>query len=213
MKNKYSLVLVIIISFIFTSCSFRTDYPSIKYYRLNSEPSSKIQPNASIDASLLIRDVMVSAGNETDQMMTTSDNGSITKYYYHRWISDIPSLVSDFFRERYTKFGLFKGGISKSASAIIPNYVLEISLIEFQNISTSKGSSYVEVTALATVIEYPKGAGEQMKKLFVKVFTSKEYKRDNEVTSIAPAFSKALNNIADDIYLELYNLVNKNISE
>lgn len=211
---NYRLSLVsIALAIVLSACSFRTDYPEIRYYKINSEPSSKIKEDATLDASVLIRDVMVSTANETDQIMTMNDDGSINKYYYHRWISDIPTLLSDFFRERYTKFGLFKGGISKSASAIIPNYIMEITLLEFQSINTAKGSPYVEVVAMATAIEYPKGGDEAMKRLFTKSFTAREYRRNLDAVSIAPAFSKALNNIADDIYLELYNYVNKNQAE
>lgn len=194
-----------------SGCGLRTEYPEIHFYKLNSYPESKIKESAVFDASLLIRDVMVSTGDETDQIMTTNEDGSIKKYYYHRWVSDIPSLISDFFRERYTKFGLFKGGISKSASAIIPDYILEITVLDFKSQNTSKGAPYVEVTVSATVLAHPRGDAKPIEKLFTKSFSAREFRHSSEANAIAPAFSKALNVIADDIYLALYNFVTKNV--
>lgn len=213
MKNIYKYAIFAITIIALSSCSLRNDYPVISYYKLDSQPTSKINNASDIQASIMIRDVMVSTGNETDQIMATNDDGSIKKYFYHRWISDIPSLVTDFFRERYTKLGLFKEGIIKSASATVPNYILEVSLIEFSAFNTAKGSPYVEVTAVASIIEYPKLSGGELQKVFTKKFTSKEYRQNTEVGNIAPAYSKALNTIADDIYLELFNFINQHHTE
>lgn len=206
--SRISILVVLV--FGLYGCGLRTEYPDIHYYKLNSYPETKIKESAVFNASLLIRDVMVSSGDETDQIMTTNEDGSIKKYFYHRWISDIPSLISDFFRERYTKFGLFKGGISKSASAIIPDYILEITILDFKSQNTSKGAPFVEVTVTATVLAHPRDAAKPIEKLFTKTFKSHEFRQNTDANAIAPAFSKALNTIADDIYLALYNFVNNN---
>lgn len=205
-----ALIAILSVGLGLSGCGLRTEYPDIHFYKLNSYPESKIKESAVFNASLLIRDVMVSTGDETDQIMTTNEDGSIKKYYYHRWISDIPSLLSDFFRERYTKFGLFKGGISKSASAIIPDYILEITVLDFKSQNTSKGAPYVEVTVTATFLAHPRDEVKPIEKLFTKTFSAQEFRQNTDANAIAPAFSKALNVIADEIYLALYNYVNHN---
>ena len=205
MKKQFLLLVLIVLTF--TSCiNIRTDYPKIDYYKLDSFKSI-ISTDLKIDGVLQIRDCYTAEDIDTDHLYAIWDNKNIRKYFYHRWISDLPSLVGDFFKQRYSQLNVFKSGVVNSSSILAPDYSLELRLLQMDAISSDKfedDSCFVEVTLQAVFSKRPiKGAEPQV--IISQTFKTKAKRINNEVTSIAPAFSKAFSDLSDMIFVEFYN--------
>ena len=122
-----SLLPLLLLSCLVSCINLRTDYPKITYYNLMGAPTI-ISTDFQIDASLQIRDVEVAGGIEGDYLYYSSENSSIKKLFYHRWITDISSVATDFFKRRYSELNVFQQGVINSSSAVIPDYTLELRL-------------------------------------------------------------------------------------
>ncbi len=201
---NYTLLLLFVVGL--SSCiNIRTEYPQLNFYKLTAEPSI-ISSDMKIDASVQIRDAEVADGIDTDHLFAIWDKDKMRKYYYHRWISDVSSLMTDFFRQRYSELNVFQRGVVNSSSAVIPNYFLELRLLQMDCYSSSdnpKDSSYVEVSILATALEYRPEIADT-RSLIAKTFKTKIKRPDSEIQSIVPAYSKAFSDLTDIVFADFY---------
>ncbi len=205
MKRIYTILVLIVLTC--TSCiNIRTEYPKIDYYKLDSF-KSVISTGLQIPGVLQIRDCYPAENVDTDHLYAMWDNKNIRKYYYHRWVSDFPSLLTDFFKQRYSQLNVFKSGVVSSSSILDPDYTLELRLLQMDAISSvkyEKDSCYVEVSMQAVFTKKPsKGADAQI--IISETFKTQAKRPNNDVTSIAPAFGKAFSDLSDMIFVSFYN--------
>lgn len=205
MKRLYPLFALIVLTI--TSCiNIRTEYPQIDYYKLESV-KSVISTDLKIDGVLQIRDCHPAENVDTDHLYATWDNKNVRKYYYHRWVSDFPSLLTDFFKQRYSELNIFKSGVVNSSTILAPDYTLELRLLKMDAYSSEKyekDSCFVEVSMQAVFSKKP-DAGADPQVIVSETFTTKAKRPNNEVTSIAPAFSKAFSDLSDRIFVAFYD--------
>ena len=89
---KFFILLLICCSCI----NLKSTYPEIQYYRLSQEPLT-LKNLGKINATLMIRDFVSSGELDTEHLIALWDNTRLQKYYYHRWLTDVSALMTDFF--------------------------------------------------------------------------------------------------------------------
>lgn len=207
--KRLSIFLLLLISL--SSCiSIKSDYPKIEYYRLSQEPSL-ITSNVVFEGLLQVRDITVTEDIDTDQFIALWDNTKLQRYFYHRWISDVPSLMTDFIVSRYGKREMFTKGISTSSSLIPPDYLLDIRVLEMMAFnSESKEPNSNKVKLSVQLSFFKRNASEALPKLITKeVFTSEQNRANSTAKTIPIAFSKAFSEISDRIIVAMQNAIQK----
>lgn len=112
------------------SCvNLREPYPIIDYYSITQE-SSLLKNLPVKEVSLMVRRVSVNESFDTPHILVTNEFSGVQKLFYHRWVSDVSTLTTDFVVTRLNQSGLFKYGVLRSESVTIPDYILEIQLID-----------------------------------------------------------------------------------
>lgn len=210
--KKYLLFLALIP--LLSGCfSLRVDYPEINYYRLEQMPGKLEDVGIStIHGSLLIRNFTASDEINSDHFLAIWDNGKVQKYYYHRWITNIAELVTDFIVTRYNNLRVFSDGAIKSGSMIKPDYLLEGSLLEMyahNNNDDEKNDNYVYLSMRISLLKkVPLSVDKKI--LLNKVFTVKQKRKNSSVENIADAFSKAMTKITDKTLLDTQKAIFNN---
>jgi ABC-type uncharacterized transport system auxiliary subunit len=205
-------VTAIILALILTSClsSLKNEYPDIKYYRLNQEPST-LKNQGKIKGVVQIRDFKLSNEIESDNITAQWNGDNVQKYYYHRWSTELSSLVTDFFVTRFNTNSYFSEGAVKSGSMIIPTYIVEGNILEMMAYSTDKKNdktNYVSVSVNIYVLKrIPLKTDIGI--LFNKVYNIKIPRADNLVESIPAAFGKALSQLSDNMLYDLQQAIAK----
>jgi ABC-type uncharacterized transport system auxiliary subunit len=210
-KIKIALMTLSLFSFTAGCISLRTEYPEVNYYRLTQieDKSQNIGMN-SVKGTLQIRNFAASDAVDTDNFLGVWDDNKVQVYYYHRWIVNAADLLTDFIITRYNNLRVFEGGVVKSSSIIMPDYILEGQLIDMvaHNSNKSNSPNYVYISLRVSLIKKQPMSTE--KALLVnKVFTVKSPRKNNSVETIAPAFSEAVSQIADQMLLEILDAIQK----
>lgn len=209
--NIKSIILLIVLLFALSSCiNLKTPYPAIEYYRLNQEPTA-FKNTGSISGSLQIRNFTAREDLNSDQLVATIDSTKLHRYFYHRWAADCPDLVTDFFIQRLSNLKAFSGGVFKTATIAIPEYILEGQILEMiasNSTTPDLKNNFATVSLKITLI---KRLSDKYDKLVIlnKTYNNKILRPDNEVTSIAPAFSKAYSQITDKIMFDIQEAVSR----
>lgn len=208
---KFTLIAIILFINLSGCVSLRTEYPEINYYRLEQigDKSQNIGVN-SVVGTLQIRNFSVSDAVDTDNFLGVWEDNRVQVYYYHRWIANAADLVTDFIVTRYNDLRVFQGGVVKPSSIIMPDYILEGQLIDMvaHNSNSSKSPNYVYISVRISLIK--KIALSTDKTLLInKVFTVKSPRKNSSVETIAPAFSEAVSQIADQMLLEILDAIQK----
>ncbi|HPI20971.1 MAG TPA: ABC-type transport auxiliary lipoprotein family protein [Candidatus Kapabacteria bacterium] len=198
MKSLYKYCLLFVC---LTGCiSIKSDYPATEYYRLEQE-QTKYRNIGTIPNALLVRDFTLSEEIDTDRLIAVVDNTSVKRYFYHRWITDCSSLITDFIVKRYNEMNTFANGVVKSTSIIMADYILEGHILDMvaHNSDVNKEvkndiSLSIRITLLGKI---PNSTENEV--LLSKVYSRKETRLNNLATTIAPAFSKAFSLLADEI--------------
>lgn len=215
MKNIYIFFKIFIftlltLSFltIFNSCiSIRTEYPPTEYYRLEQNPLT-LRNVGKIDATLLVREVIPSAELESTNLMAIWDNERIQRYNYHQWNSEIAPMVTDFIIKRLNLYAGFSGGVIKSTSSILPDYILETQLIDMMAYNTEKAAdgNYVFISVQANLIKrIPLDTNKNI--IFSQVYTQKISRPNNSVKTIAPTFSSAFSLLTDKLLIDIQSAI------
>lgn len=209
MKISHQIILALALTVIASGCvSITSKYPPIEYYKLHQEPVSA-KNLGKIDITLMVRNFSVSSDLESENLQAIWDDNHIQKYYYHRWATDFPSMITDYFVERFSNVGAFTTGVVKSSSWILPDYYLEANILELtakNSEKTAEGSNYVYVSLQITLARRtPLKTGKDV--VFNENYYQKIERADNTVKSIVPAYSKALSQIADKVILDIEKAV------
>jgi ABC-type uncharacterized transport system auxiliary subunit len=190
-----------------SSCiNIKSDYPQIQYYRLIQEPT-KLKNLATIEGSLQVRAITISDEFKYDNLLAFWDSSYIQMYYYHRWIADPGSLVTDFIINRYNSSNAFSYGVINSSAITVPDYIMEGQVLDWTAYSSNKEASgqfsnYINFSIRINVIRRD-SLGVIRSKLLNKVYSIRIPRPNNNVQSIPPAFSSAVSHIADLMLLDI----------
>lgn len=189
--------------------SIKSEYPDITYYQLKQE-ASLIESKVSIEGILQIRDFAVSAEYDTEQILASWGNNRVQKYYYHRWITGISELFTDFLVTRYSRSKAFSGAVVKSNAAAVPDYFLEGQIIELQAVNSESdepGANFCTITVKVNLIKRDKNKSER-RIILSNTYTERTDRRNNTAATIPVAFSKCFSNIADMILVDIQKACN-----
>jgi ABC-type uncharacterized transport system auxiliary subunit len=207
---KIKIIILLSISFLLTQCfNLREEYPEIHYYKLSQEKGMfQDMGIGKIDGTLQIRDFSVSDEIDTDHFLAIWDETKVQRYYYHRWIANCGDLVTNFLMTRYNALRVFSGGAVSPGSMIVPDYILEGQLIDMiaHNSKDDKKSNYVYISMRISLLKKQYLSTDKTI-LLNKVFTVKSPRESSSVKTIAPAFSSAMSQIADQMLIEIQKTI------
>jgi ABC-type uncharacterized transport system auxiliary subunit len=209
--QKY-LIFILSMLLLGSCINLKDPYPQINYYKLSPDNSS-VSHLDPISATLMIRDFTASSEIETTHLLTLWDNEYIQKYYYHRWITDAPSMVTDYINNIFSRNKFFSKGLVNSSSLAIPDYILEGEILDMLAYSTKKqdpNQNYVYVSIKITLIKRTMLLDENTV-LLSEVYPFKVIRKDNKVATIPDAFSRAWTKVADQIVVDIHNKVKQEI--
>lgn len=191
--------------FAFTACvDFKSDFPKTNYYKL-TQSKTETGVGSKIPGTLLIKDVEFPGLYDTQFLIEYFDESKAKKYHYHKWLDRPQVIVTDFIRTRLNLFEAFSGSVIEPGSALYPDYVLETTILKF-DAHNSEDSSFVEVSAKA-VLYQKKRQSPETKNLLSEVFEANVLRTSNKISSIAPAYSKALSILTDNIAYKVQNTI------
>lgn len=206
-----SIAVLALVALSATACiNLRSDYMDITYYRLNQEKPK--YPNiGSAEGVLQIRDLEIAEELDTERMLALRNEIEVEKYHYHRWIVDAGALATDFLVERFNNLSAFEGGVIGPSSILVPDYIMEGKLLEMiaRNAdprSDFKNSVYLSLK-VAIIKRYPLESRTDI--VLNKVYTKSVERPSDAVETIAPAFSKALSAIADEIMFDVQSAASR----
>lgn len=210
MRN--TILLLLVLFFVGSCINLKEPYPQINYYKLLADKSS-IENIGSLDKTLMIKDLTASSEIETTHLLALWDNEHIQRYYYHRWITDAPSMITDFINNIFSKNDYFNKGVVMSSSMAVPDYILEGEVLDMMAFSTKKGEAnqnYVYVSIKITLIKRTKILKDNPI-ILNEVYPFKIVRKNNSVKSIPDAFSRAWSQVAHQILVDVHNAIESDI--
>lgn len=215
MFKAYFLSFLIITTFSFSACiNIKSEYPNINYYKLTSEIVN-IEKKDTIDCALQIRNFGISDEYKTDRLLVKwvdDKETNLKVYYYHRWLAPFEDMFTDFLIKRMNEANSFTGGVLKSSTLAMPDYIIEGRILEMQSVSSESslpGSNFIELVVNAGLMKRSDGkAGLDI--VFNKTYSQKIVRRDNSIASIAEGLSKAASYISDMIMIDVQNSLDNN---
>ena len=213
MSAKFLGAMLAAVAILSSCVSLKEEYPDIRYYELSQEPLALDIGIGKIDGALAIRDFTSTDEVDTDRFLVlkSGSKNEIKPYYYYRWISSVPELLTDFFLVRYNLYGAFSKGAVKMGSVTEPDYVLEGDVLDMKAINREEEDS-CSVTIVARLTLAKREVGSPRRKIiFNKVYKMERFRKGPEATTIAPAFSSVISEIADKALLEIYGEIQKDI--
>lgn len=194
--------------------SLKSEYPEISYYRLSQEPI-KINNSGNIAGTLQIRNFSSSDQLNTENIMAFWDEVKVQNYYYHRWVSAPADLVTDFIIERMNNAKLFNGGVIKPNSLVIPDYILEghlLDMIAHNTRDREPDTNFINISYQISLIKKEPLKTER-NVLLNKLYTISVPRKNNEVSSVAPAFSHGMSELTDKMLNDIIEAVKKSANK
>ncbi len=206
---KKLLFLLFLSQVLYGCMSLKDDYPAITYYNFEQgpKPAGEIKK---LEGTLQIRDFTVSSSYDTDHLLAKYGTPpKIKKYYYNRWIADPGDMVTNFFVNRFNILSLFSGGVIKSASVLVPDYILEGQVINLIGINGENDDPGENSVAIGIKITLVKRANTTVKRsvLIAKVYEINVDRNDSSAESMAEAFSDGLTQIADKLMIDIQKAI------
>jgi ABC-type uncharacterized transport system auxiliary subunit len=204
--NKFILLFIGLI-FITSCINLREPYPNIEYYSLKQEQSF-LQNLQQKSHTVLLRRVIVNESFDTPHFLIHLDNSKVQRLFYHRWISDISTLTTDFLMTRLNQSKLLVHGVVGSGSVAVPEYIIEPHLIEMTTKNANNiamGENFVEI---ALKVDFIKRLPDNtLEFVFSNVYRQKYIRRQTETKYIADAYSKVFSMAVDNVISDLSNLL------
>ncbi len=204
------LLFLLLFSLILCGCiSLKDKYPAITYYKFEQGPKPAFKIDT-LAGTLQIRDFTVNSSYDTDHLLAKYGTPpKIKKYYYNRWIANPGDLVTNFFVDRFSILSPFSGGVIKSASVLLPDYILEgqvINLIGVNGEDDEPGENSVAIGIKITLVER---AGTSAKRTIIisKVYELNVDRDDSSAESMAAAFGQGLTQIADMLLSDMQEIL------
>ncbi len=200
-KTLTILVLAFLLSLINSCVSIKSDYPDIKFYALDFN-NDNISAGKKIEGSLLVRGFEISNEYNTDYLLVNTE-GSIKRYFYHRWIKNFELLATDYIVKAMTEKEIFSKGIFTISTYIAPDYVLEGYVMDVKTVFDDENEDYfVELKIKFNMIERIQITKEPVE-LFNKVFSSKVKIEDDKIMLVPPAVETAMEDITSRLISEI----------
>lgn len=187
----------------------RSEYPEIRYYRLaDSRPLDPLLKNT-YDLSVWLRPIEAELSVDKPQMSRRSAESQLERMFYDRWAAPPPELIGEVFRHRWMRYGVFRQGLVRNASAVIPDVIIEARLADFtfSQPETRGDTLRAHVSMAVTLIRNDKDSTGPV------VLLSKLYEHTEVVAFTKPddysrAMSEAVAIIADEIIIDLGTYLN-----
>src|SRR3989339_987971 len=206
MKKIY--LCLFLLPLLYGCISLKSEYPEISYYRLSQEPIN-INNGGGITGTLQIRNFSSSDQLNTEHIMAIWDETKIQNYYYHRWVSAPAELVTDFIIERMNNAKLFNGGVIKPNSLVIPDYILEghlLDMIAHNTRDRELDTNFIIISYQISLIKKEPLKTER-NVLLNKLYTISVPRKNNEVSTVAPAFSRGMSKLSDKMLNDIIEAV------
>ena len=204
--NKIIISLISIV--IFTACvNLREPYPIIEYYNLKQEPTL-LKGLPVKKPTVMVRRVIVNEAIDTPHLLINTDPTSVQKLFYHRWISDVSTISTDFLITRINQSGLLSNGVVRSGSIAIPDYVIEPQLIEMVAFNANlpgANESYVKVEFKVDILK--RMPDNKLEILYSSTYEQKFVRRKTDIKYIPEAYSKVFSLAVDNIISDLSNVI------
>ncbi|MDQ1267183.1 MAG: cholesterol transport system auxiliary component [Bacteroidota bacterium] len=203
------VILSLILTIVFSSCiSLTVEYPEITLYQLTQDSYPTIIDKP-LNGSLLIRDFTIASQFDTDHLFADQGVNQIKRYYYHRWSTDFSDLATDFFVDRYSEKGIFRGGVVKSSTMLVPDYILEGHITDLMAYNYDEDSEIKNYVYLSINFQFIRKEVEKtgLVTIFNKSYYSIIERPDNSVATIVPAYSKAILQISDSLITDIIKAV------
>lgn len=206
--NKTVLLFTIFI--LLSSClNIREEYPKIDYYVLNQE-SSLLNNLPEKNLTVMVRNVVVNESIDTRHILINSENSKVQKLYYHRWLSDLSTIATDFLVTRLINSGMIKNGVVRSGSFASPDYIIEAQIIEmkaFNSENTQKAEDfYAEIKLKVDILKFNSNSKPEV--VFSNTYDQKYVRKKPEIKFIPEAYSKVLSVAVDNLITDLTKVLN-----
>ncbi len=186
----------------------KSDYPEIRYYRFSQEELSNIK-HEQLPVAVQFRNFSLSSQINPFRLMAMEGQNEVSMYYYFRWANDCSDMAKDFMIERFSNYDIFKGGVLTPENIIMPDYFVEGMVTDMMAYNTEDEDvekPYVNIQLkISLAVRDIKLSNDNV--LFTKVYKSKIFRETNKAESIAPSFSKALNEISDELLIDIINAI------
>ncbi len=189
------------------SCiSLKSSYQPTVYYRLQQK-STSIQTTDTLPGTLYIRSFTTNEEYNNDHIVYFNDNvRQVDFYVYHRWLTEVPDMITDFIANRYIEKNIFRNGVAQSGSALLPDYILEGKVLEMiaDNGNSNPGAVTMKIQIALINIE-PMEIERPV--ILQRVYEASVKRADGSAASIPAAYSEALADIADRMLVDIAKAV------
>lgn len=198
-------IFFISLIFLFSSCinlDFRSEYVATSYYGLNDEIELNVLDNK-VGSSILIRSISVASAFETQTLFEKNEENQIQRFNYHKWQTQPSELLSDFIFNKLVSSEVFETGIMMGQSLKIPDYVIEMNVIDFSTYKIEKGRE-ARFSIYFNLFQRVSGKRELV---LSKEIATKTTVNGNKVKDIAPAMSEAITKACSELIISLQNTI------
>ncbi len=116
------------VSLIASACvSVREPFPDVKLFKLGE--SMALEQATAFEGSLLVRPAYINAEYDTEYFVLREGN-ALTREYYLRWSAPLSDLVAQQVALSVEQMELFSEGANPESSLDLPEYALEIEVLE-----------------------------------------------------------------------------------
>lgn len=199
-KSLLSLFVLVM----FAGCiNLREPYPKIEYYNLR-QVSSAPKDYPKLEQTVMLRRMLVNESIDSPHILMTTQGTNIRRLFYHRWISDLSTLGTDFIVTRLNQSGLFKNGIIRSASVTNPDYIIEPQLIEMITNETINDNPDENFVSIELKVDLVKRMDNSKFEIVMSKSYKKQLKRESKelkyiANSYSMIFSDAIDNLISDL--------------
>ncbi len=203
----YSLILLM-------GClSIRTPYVPVNYYYLNQEPFS-FRNIAELETYIAYKEFTVPEELFDNRFMIWFDDGTVQKFSYHRFNADYSEIINSFIFIRLNQSKAFKFGVNQLNSSIVPNYIIEGSILEFKSYAEKedKKKNWVQVSILVNLVKY-KPLTTKKEIVFSKTYAQKFDISERENSKFVEGYSKLLSLLIDKVIFDIQSAIVHNVEQ
>lgn len=196
MRILYILLILSLVSCV----DIHTDYPENEYFGFSKENITKVSEQ-SLPISIFIDGVSMSPEYDDIYIKAIDKENKVEKYVYYKWIAMPSEMFQNYFNTLLIKSNLFGKGVYTYKKRTIPNYILNLDVIQFDAYEEN-----VEVLINFTLIRFDELSSENV--LIMQKSISKTIERENgRARSIPVAFNVAINEISQEFINEISTLL------
>jgi ABC-type uncharacterized transport system auxiliary subunit len=201
-KNSCYILVTLVLSFLATSClsiDIKSDFIETKYYNLEKSKEFK-------DFGKILKgDVFVSkfslAEDISEDLIMVEQRNGIRAYHYHRWVSSLGQMVRDYFIYELSSGNFTSGRILSKPNLRAPDYRIEVRIHRWIAVNLGDDSG-VELSVEISLLD------KKNEILLNKIYEKTSPRQEEEVQTIAPAFSLAINDVLGEFARDVKDKLN-----